>query len=346
MNAAAIATLDADLRPRLLTQISHNEADADSLKQLVDRDGLEALFQWATSQKVERIAATVLAGQRLMPATHEHATSLANRNAEIATVLEWLCGIFSRLSSAGVSLLVSESAGATLASGGELTRFCSSDIDLLVREPEPGIVNALLTEAGCRHAESLPSVHRRVFTLPKSLGVATIRSLEVATVPFARKWTAIDHGPIDWFPLGQPDSRYPEIRRLPATEAFVFQSVHASLHYYRLSPGLRLIAELQWLLEHPEFSWSAMRKVCDSGRFVRRVACALQCVAEVFELGGHQASYASFMNGQHMGAKLALRVLAGSRHRSGLALRGALEPLLDDRGTSAWLADLARFQLR
>lgn len=309
----------------------------------VECQGLAFLREWARSEGVEPIVGSVLLAEDLIPPGHKWIDAIYERRAATKSAFHWLESVSDELASSGVRSLVVESAGAVLASEVDEARFCSSDIDLLVEENDLEIWHVTLLERGCQYIKSLPAVARRIYSIPDEADARQVRFLELAWHPFRRSWTRVDHGPLDWHELGEADAKYPGLRRLPPTSAFVYQAVHASLHYYRLPPGLRLHAENQWLVSHPAFCWSEMVTLAAAGRFKRRTLCALRCLAQIYgDLGGGAPTEA-LARAAGPTARGATSLLRLTERGGGSALRGVLEPLLDDRGAARWLCDLVAF---
>jgi hypothetical protein len=325
----------------LLTKACHSHDESAALTPLVATHSLEVLRRWAGANHVEPIVGTTLAASQLLSEGHDWLTQVRLRGVGVVNAFRWLESAVAAIGSSGSRAVVIESAGAVLASGVEETRFCSSDIDLLIPPDRAADVHRVFLDLGSEVLRDLPRVHRRAYSIPDEAESGPVRSIEIATSPFCRKWTPVDHGPIDWFALAKPDERYPGLLRLPPTSALVFQAVHASLHYYRLAPGLRLHAENQWLVSHETFDWDEMGRLAQLGRFTRRTGCALQCLAAIYrsEEAGARA-HELLGRSRGIGGRWAASLVNATECGGGRFTRGLLEPLLDDRGSTRWLRDL------
>lgn len=201
-------------------------------------------------------------------------------NRSRAEALLAATGEFSQiLEAAGCPVVAVEGGGVVAAHVGiDPGGYDSGDIDLLVGGPGAlARVLPLARTAGWRIEDSTP----RHVTLTRE-EVGHLLRLEVDADAFYRRVWPRPGRRHDWLAHRLTSGvAAPGLRVLSAPHSLVYTAVHASIHTYLRSPGLRLFVDLHRLIEHSDLAWDRVLTLASNTRNRTRLYVALNLAQQL-----------------------------------------------------------------
>lgn len=160
--------------------------------------------------------------------------------------------------------------------------YDSGDVDLLSSPRHIGSLERELATLGYRPYENSCGELRRVFHRPHATGeplevVVWLRPVPRHRLPEPR-FLSFD----DILEIAEPvENSLGQVLLLPPTYDLLYHCLHASLHSYFLSPGLRIYLDIDRVIAHTEINWSEFVRFSKAHNLTTRVAVALRVAQEL-----------------------------------------------------------------
>lgn len=212
------------------------------------------------------------------------------------------------------SFLVVEHASNFYRANLPLGLYDSGDVDLLSSPKHLDGLRRSLATLGYHPQDNKDGLLRRVFHRPHD--IAGPLEIVVWLRPLARNWLPEPRFVTvsDLFERAEwAESRWGRVPLLPATLDLIYHCLHASLHSYILSPGLRIYLDIDRAIADTDVDWDEVVRFSKAHKLAVRIVVALRIAHKLLctpvptsvlqELGGQSRSIQAFAR---LASKLAL----------------------------------------
>lgn len=154
--------------------------------------------------------------------------------------------------------------------------YGSKDFDVLIRPPEWPLVHKVMRDHGFDAAARRARPTKRVEFRHRDHDPPTW--LEIGDNPFDRMWMplrVLDRS-AEWISRRVPSKKNPQVHVLSASDSLALAALHASLHSFVRSPGVRLYVDIDRAVRAADMDWSAFETEIELMRAPTRAYVALR----------------------------------------------------------------------
>lgn len=255
-------TYEEILRPidrflALAVRSERTSAEADELCALYEALGVAACLDAAQTNQVAPLAAQglseIISADRLDGAWIQ---LLRQNGARVEALLDALCGVTRRLEAVGCRSAVIENGGILLGTAMPLAAFSAGDFDLLIDGAPWGAVQAAFAAEGFAPQDRRHRPTNRV-EFVRTLANGERQWLNAGFWPFDRMWAPLTYGyrSAIWLARRQRSNKAEGVYVLAPVDALALVSIHTSLHFFVLPPGIRLHVDVDHLVRTAAIDW-------------------------------------------------------------------------------------------